>query len=320
MQRNCSVGRYVSIMGDPWNFLVVRALFFRIRRFEEIQRSLGVSRRLLADRLRRLVDLTIIVRNRYQRRPERFEYRLTPKGFDLYASLAAQMHWGDRWLSGKKGPPLLLRHLTCGNRLTPIAVCSKCGGEIDPHAVSYRDGPGAGMSSARGDVRSRRTSNPEIYERGRACSAARALKIMGNKWAYLVLREAFFGVRRFEEFHRRLGIARNILADRLEGLVANGVLERRRSVRSPDRLEYRLTAMGLDFYPAVLAMMQWGDRWLAGKAGPPLRLIHLACGKVFMPVIVCSACREEIDPKAVSYRDGVGAFGAGLRDPRKRKR
>ncbi len=300
--KNCSIDRFLSIIGDPWNFLVIRAAFFGLHRFEDFQRSADIPRRMLARCLARYVELGILKRERYQERPERYEYRLTPMGFDTYWIAAALMNWGDRWLSGSAGAPLLLRHDTCKKPLHPVVLCSHCGEQVSPDSVAYENGPGAGWTQGAAS-RMRRSSVASIYERGRACSAARALNIVGNRWTGLVLREAFYGARRFEEFRRRLNIARNILSDRLEALVSHGVL-------AHVGVEYRLTPRGLDFYPCLLAMLRWGDKWFAPKAGVPLVLRHSSCGKKFTPIIACRHCGQEIRARDVTYRDGPGASAA----------
>jgi len=137
---------------------------------------------------------------------------------------------------------------------------------------------------------------------GMPCSVARTLEVVGEWWSLLVLRDAFKGVRRFDDFQRSLGIARNILADRLAGLVEHGVLERRLYQERPERYEYRLTAKGLDLYPVIVALLRWGDRWAADEMGPPLVLTHKACGHEGVPVMVCPGCREEVDAHAMRWR------------------
>ena len=133
-------------------------------------------------------------------------------------------------------------------------------------------------------------------------SVARTLDLVGDGWTFLVLREAFFGVRRFDAFQNTLGIATNILADRLRRLTRDGIFERQRDPEDGRRFEYRLTERGRDLYWVTLALMRWGDKWLADGQGPPLQLTHDRCGKDFTPQTVCSACGEEIDPREVSYR------------------
>ena len=131
------------------------------------------------------------------------------------------------------------------------------------------------------------------------CSVARTLEVVGEWWTMLIIREAFFGIRRFDEIQGRLGIARNVLATRLQSLVDNGVFERRLYQERPERFEYRLTEKGMDLYPVLVAMLGWGDRWAAGKDGPPLVLVHRTCGKPATPTLRCSECGEELRPHDV---------------------
>ena len=138
------------------------------------------------------------------------------------------------------------------------------------------------------------------------CSIARAMEILGERWTFLILREAFYGVRRFSDMQRNLGIARNILSTRLQTLVRAGILERRLYHEEPERFEYRLTQAGRDLYPAVIAIMKWGDEYLADEAGPPVVLRH-TCGDVIDPVLVCNCCGRPLHPHDVTPEPGPGA-------------
>jgi DNA-binding HxlR family transcriptional regulator len=137
------------------------------------------------------------------------------------------------------------------------------------------------------------------------CSVARTLEVIGEWWTMLVIRESFNGVRRFDDFQGRLGIARNVLAARLQRLVDHEVLERRQYQDRPPRWEYRLTEKGRDLYPVLLAMLAWGDRWTAGDDGPPLKLTH-ECGNEPDAVLVCSHCGKKIDARDVHAERAVG--------------
>lgn len=139
------------------------------------------------------------------------------------------------------------------------------------------------------------------------CSVAGALEIVGEWWTFLVLRDAFLGVRRFEDFQRRLGIARNVLTARLQTLVSHGILERRRYQERPERYEYRLTDKGLELHPILVSLMQWGDKW-AGEA-PPMDLVHKGCGHPSKPLMVCDHCGA-----AVHARDMQPVTGPGWDD------
>jgi DNA-binding HxlR family transcriptional regulator len=136
------------------------------------------------------------------------------------------------------------------------------------------------------------------------CSIARALEILGERWTLLILRECFYGVRRFSVMQRNLGIARNILSTRLQSLVGAGVLERVPYQQEPPRYEYRLTEAGRDLYPSIVTLMRWGDRHLQGALGPPVVLRHNACGHEADPLLVCSHCREPLRPHDVTPERG----------------
>ena len=129
-----------------------------------------------------------------------------------------------------------------------------------------------------------------------SCSVARTLEAAGDRWSLLLMRDAFFGIKRFEDFQRDLGIARNILSHRLSKLVEHGLMERRQYSERPVRHEYRLTAMGRDLFGALVMLQHWGDNWAAGEEGPPHTLTHLDCGKETYPVVTCAECAGELTP------------------------
>lgn len=138
------------------------------------------------------------------------------------------------------------------------------------------------------------------------CSIARALSVVGDRWTGLIVRDAFLGIRRFDELQRSLGMSRHRLADRLERLVAEGVLERREYQNNPPRFEYRLTEKGRDLYPVILMLKQWGDRWMAGPEGPPALHRHRNCGHITTAVLVCSECQETLTPFDMQVEQGPG--------------
>jgi len=138
------------------------------------------------------------------------------------------------------------------------------------------------------------------------CSVARALSVVGDRWTLLVLRDAFLGVRRFGDFHTDLGTSRHRLADRLRKLVEHGVLARVPYAERPRRFEYRLTEKGRDLYPVVVSLTRWGDRWMAGRDGPPIELVHRGCGRQIMPALACPECGEPVGARDMLARPGPG--------------
>lgn len=134
------------------------------------------------------------------------------------------------------------------------------------------------------------------------CSIARTLDVVGEWWTMLIVRDATKGVTRFEDFHRRLGIARTVLKARLDKLIEAGVLERRPYQDNPPRSEYVLTERGWDLAPVLIALMQWGDKWGAHEDGPPVELVHRPCGKVMTPQYHCDQCGEAVLPHDIAGR------------------
>lgn len=142
-QERCSVARTVSVIGDRWTLLVLRDCFLGVRRFEDFQQRLGVSRPMLVDRLRKLVEAGVLKKVAYQESPARYEYRLTRKGLDLHPVLMAIVHWGDVHMAGQRGRPLLHRHTGCGHLFDPVMVCSECSAPVTAKDVTVERGPGA---------------------------------------------------------------------------------------------------------------------------------------------------------------------------------
>jgi DNA-binding HxlR family transcriptional regulator len=147
----------------------------------------------------------------------------------------------------------------------------------------------------------RRTSFADL-----PCAIARTLEVVGEWWSLLIVRDAFLGVTRFDDWQRRLGIARNVLAARLDRLVEEGVFERRLYQDNPPRHEYLLTAKGRDLAPVLQALRSWGDRHAPTPDGPTTVLVHDACGHAARPVLHCSACGERLG-RDVHVEAGPGA-------------
>lgn len=139
-----------------------------------------------------------------------------------------------------------------------------------------------------------------IRSYGQECSVARSLEIVGERWTILIIRNAFLGDCRFDTFLNNLGLARNILAERLNTLVDSGIFERVPYQQRPLRHEYRLTPMGYEFGSVVLALMQWGDTYLAGSGGPPRTAQHENCGGLTEVHVLCRKCGQSVAPAEVA--------------------
>jgi DNA-binding HxlR family transcriptional regulator len=144
---------------------------------------------------------------------------------------------------------------------------------------------------------------------GQVCSIARSLELIGERWTLLIIRDAFLGVRRFDDFQRSLGVARNVLQGRLERLVESGILERVRYQERPERFEYRLTEMGIDLWPVVVSLLHWGDKHLAPD-GPAMLMEHRDCGGRVNDRRICDACGALLGPRDVRALRGPAAVAA----------
>lgn len=142
------------------------------------------------------------------------------------------------------------------------------------------------------------------------CPIARAVDVLGDSWNLLILRQAYAGNRRFEQFQSSLGIGRAILARHLTQLVDEGLLDRVPYQVRPPRSEYRLTPKGRAAFPVIAALAAWGDEWMTSPDGRLLELHHTRCDHDMTAVTVCSSCREPLDVRDVRGRPGPGARAA----------
>jgi DNA-binding HxlR family transcriptional regulator len=287
----------LRIIGDRWSLLILRDVFLGTRRFEELRRLTGAARGTLTTRLNALVAIGILYRNPYQQSPVRHEYRLTDKGLSLYPAAMMLWSWETRWGGRHNLPPRLL-HKACGKPSLPELVCCRCMARIDPREVEFAPGPGFGG----------RMAEPARYRRRQGLRAAadadstlaHAIDIIGDQWAPLVLAAIMYRVNRYYDLQQVLGVATNILADRLRRMTRSGVLRRVRYQQRPPRYEYQLSAKGLDLCVFTAALSSWAEKWIAGTGGPVLRLRHTTCGQPLRTVLACSACHDILMPPDVS--------------------
>ncbi|OZC73942.1 transcriptional regulator [Rhodococcus sp. 06-462-5] len=138
----CSIARSVGLVGDGWVLLILRELFYGESRFDALVGTLGIARATLTDRLQTLTEGGIVSRTPYQMQPVRHEYLLTEKGRDLFGVIAALNAWGDKWMSGSDGVPVVLQHQACGHTLDAAVICRACGADVRHNEVTARTGPG----------------------------------------------------------------------------------------------------------------------------------------------------------------------------------
>ena len=139
----CSIARTMDVAGEPWSPLIIRNVYIGITRFDQLQESLGISRKVLAERLRWLTGNGVLEQREYSSRPPRHEYALTVKGLELFEVLMVMVAWGDKWLAGAGGPPALYRHHACGQISHVELVCSECGRPMRATNIDVLPGPGS---------------------------------------------------------------------------------------------------------------------------------------------------------------------------------
>ena len=132
-----------------------------------------------------------------------------------------------------------------------------------------------------------------------ACPVARGLSVIGDRWTMLILRDCFHGVRRFDDFQKRLGITRHVLADRLRKLEEEGVLERRLYQERPQRYEYRLTEKGLALHPILVTLVHWANSWSPHPDGAPVTMISAETGEPVEPVLTDARTNRPITHRTV---------------------
>ncbi|MFG1677394.1 winged helix-turn-helix transcriptional regulator [Micromonospora sp. NPDC049282] len=145
----CSIARTLDVIGEPWSPLILRDVYAGTNRFEQLQRGLGISRKVLTERLNWLVAQGVLARREYSARPVRHEYTLTDKGTELCDLLLVMVRWGDRWTAGEAGPPVLYRHHACGSTSHVELRCSECERPMRATDIDLLPGPGAGGPSDR---------------------------------------------------------------------------------------------------------------------------------------------------------------------------
>jgi DNA-binding HxlR family transcriptional regulator len=297
--------RAVEVLGDAWSWLVMReTLLYDVRRFSQLQERLGVARSTLTARLRRLVDAGLLAEHPHT---SGTEYVPTDSGQDMLAGLLLAMRWGDRWHFDEATRPAVVTHVGRGHDVRAVLTCAHCGQVVTATAVEA-ERPSPLGDTSRLAVR-RRTPDLSLLERERPCSIARTLGIVGDYWSSVLIREAFFGTRRFDDFQRSLDIAPNILSARLRRLVEQGIFDKVPYNQWPVRHEYRLTERGLDLYPLPLAVLTWGQRWLPNGESD-IRLTHRPCGSALVVVLCCEQCGESIAHQDIELTQAGGRHGS----------
>ena len=283
--RACSIWRALEVVGDVPILLILEQAFLGRHRFDEFVSETGVARSVVNNRLEKLVDAGIFLK-----RPERRAgYVLTEKGRDLFPVALMILRWQHLWEAGERDISVELIHQDCGQKMVPVAACDHCHEAIDPRQVSWQPGPGLSQVTPV-YARRRMQTAAASAKRSNRTMVDSVIELFGDRWATLVVRACFTGIRRFDDIQRDTLMATNILADRLERLQRQDIIKARPYSAHQDRFDYRLTQKGRDLYPVLLALLHWGDRWYADSKGPPLLLTHTPCNHRLKLAPSCSEC------------------------------
>lgn len=291
------LGRALDLLGDQWVLLMLQRAFFGVRRYNDWKQELGISDAVLAARLRSLVDAGVLYRRPYRdERRMRNEYRLTDAGLSLWQLLISIWAWEYRWVSGRTDELPVMFHELCGAPALPTLSCRNCG-----EAVTARDTE-ANRQRSVGEVASPRrfrrsgwesvADRPELF-------FPETMAILGDRWSTAVTAAAFLGIRRFSELERELGIQPSVLSQRLTELVDQGVLERHQE-DGRRAVHYRLTDKGRAFFPVIVMVIAWADRWFA-DAPRALTLLHRTCDQPLRPALSCGHCNVRLERTQIHF-------------------
>lgn len=298
--RCCSIWRALEDVGDVPTMLILEAFWLGERRFDGFQKRTGLLKALLSQRLKQMVASGLFEKRKYSDRPPRYEYVMTEKGRDLYWVALAMLRWEQRWGSASAKFRVRLTHTACGTKdIEPTPYSLSSGAAFTARDVAWKHGPGMGWVTPRHSRRRKQRGETAPGSDNNLLDVI--LQVLGDRWASLILRSIFTGFRRYDEIQKDAAIATNILADRLQWLIDMGLIHKRLYSQTPPRYEYRLTELGIDYYPVLVMLMAWGDRWYLTPEGPPLLLLNRHTGKPLEPAMVCSACEKPLMPTDVQF-------------------
>lgn len=284
-----SLTKSLSVIGDPWTLHILKESFLGTRRFQDFQSRLGIPRQTLILRLRQMVINQLYYKKPVQHRRLIFEYRLTPKGVDLYSMILGVWRWHKHWHQTPHHLPEQLIHSSCGHQITPEFVCRSCTGCVKAGELSFA----ARFPNTKfAPPATRRTRIVNQYQSKAANEMVTV--IVGDGWSLLVLNAIINRVITFDALQKALGISNNVLSTRIKMLSSLNLLTQNQSTTDKRMIHYDTTPMGKDVYPVIVSLLQWGDRWLAGDNGPADLIKHKPCGSIEGFVMVCDHCNRRL--------------------------
>jgi DNA-binding HxlR family transcriptional regulator len=282
----------LGLIGDEWNLAIARlAIQDGVRRYKDFRDRLGIANSVLTVRLRRLTEAGVFTMAQYSDAPRRYEYVLTERGRDLWKVLLTIWSWEAVWVTEHIEPLPPMRHVECGQEFSPAMHCRTCGKPAGIHDVRVTFGPSGGFERSVPRATTRRRSAGGSPGPG---LVPQTIELIGNRWSASAIAAAFLGARRFTDMLEMMGAPPTIVSDRLRKFCQMGVLETVPAKAGSGRAEYRLTDKGRAFFPHVMVMLEWGDRWFRAPEGPASLYTHTTCDGEFHPVLYCSVCVREL--------------------------
>lgn len=284
----------LELVGDRWTLLILRDAFLGVRRFEEWRRRTGASPATLTARLRQLCAHRLL-RITAGDGPRK-EYRLTARGLALYPVALSLWQWETRWSRDGKLPRKLV-HSACGATLHPVLRCRHC--EREATLATSKFQLHASQAATRSPTRSKNRRRNLHHRPGIDTHIFHSIDTVGDRWTMLLVAALMLGLSRHDELEAALGIATNILADRLQRLERASVVDRRQYRTRPQRYAYRLTRKGRAFFPLLVALQDFG-RSLRASGSALLDIRHHHCNRSLDASLTCRNCRVPIQTHEVA--------------------
>ena len=293
-----SINRALDEIGDKWCLLIIQEVLWGINTFTEMLSATGASRGVLNDRLNWLQSVDCLRKNRAN--PNRPTYHMTKKSIELYHNGLMAMNWERKYFSTPELDAVALIHNRCGKAFWPIMQCDYCNQDVYCQDVSFIPGPGAGKDQRVTKTR-RRSSSIQRGDLGKTLYR-NLINLLGDRWTANLVALAFHGLKRFDDFHKELPVATNILADRLKLLVNEGIFCQLPYHQSPLRYEYHLTDKGQDLFPYFSTLLEWGDKWCQTSKGEPMLMHHRSCEQSLKTQVRCDQCGETLLATEVHFK------------------
>ncbi|TWP38686.1 helix-turn-helix transcriptional regulator [Leekyejoonella antrihumi] len=284
------MARALGLLGNEWTVLILQRALLGTTRYSGFLHELPISNSVLTSRLNTLVDEGLLEHRIYQRNPIRAEYRLTDRGRSVWSILLAIWDWERTWVSHQDETLPTMSHTPCGCDFRPVLACTACDKAVAVQDVSTSWGPSGSWARSSADAMTRRRSG----RRAKPVFFPETMEAFGDRWSSSMIGAAFLGICRFSEFQSALSMPPSLVADRLQLFVAQGVLTTVQHGQRANWVEYHLTEKGRAFFPVVMLMLTWAEKWYRSEEGPALIHVHDDCQKEFVPTLTCSHCGRRL--------------------------